>query len=151
MFVLTFKWTKRNAVLILLAVAALLSAVIIFAGVRGRSAIQRGKNIRTNEDRLAYLASMGWECESEALREQNVVIPQEFSGVFEEYNRLQKQQGFDLSRYAGLEAGLYQYKVLGYPSAGRSTVIAQLLILNYEVIGGDIHSTDFDGFMHGLR
>lgn len=31
------------------------------------------------------------------------------------------------------------------------TVLAQLFVYRNRVIGGDIHATAMDGFMHGLR
>ena len=144
MFILTFKWTKKNAVLIVLAVAALISAAVVMTGIADR---RQTRGVRTNEDRLAYLSALGWECQP--LSEQSVVIPRQFSDVFEDYNRLQKLQGFDLLRYGGVEVTLYRYSVSNYP--GDDSVIAQLLVSDYEVIGGDLHSSAQNGFIHGMR
>ncbi len=67
-----------------------------------------------------------------------------------EYNALQLQQGFDLRRYGGLICSMYTYRVLNYPS-GDENVLAALFVYRNRVIGGDIHSTALDGFMHGLK
>ena len=49
-----------------------------------------------------------------------------------------------------LSNGVYTYRVTNY--AGTSdTVLAQLFVYRNRVIGGDIHATAMDGFMHGLR
>ncbi len=74
-----------------------------------------------------------------ALREETAVIPRSFSRVFENYNDLQKQQGFDLSRYCGMEVkAVSTYRVLD--SDLGDEVLAVLYVCVNEVIGGDIHS-----------
>ena len=97
----------------------------------------------------AYLEQCGWKVETPALKEETVLIPKSFSNVFETYNDLQKQQGFDLSRYAGCEVKLYTYKVLD--SNLGDNVLASLYVSDGRVVGGDVHSTALDGFMCGLR
>ena len=148
MFFLTLKWNKKTAVMIIATVAVLLCLIVILAGAFGKGSKSRG--LKTNSDRLEYLASLGWQCDAEPLEEQAIVLPREFNAIFTEYNNLQKQQGFDLSQYAGLELTAYRYKVKNYPGESGG-VIAQLLLLNYEVVGGDIHSTALNGFMHGIK
>ena len=81
---------------------------------------------------------------------QEIVIPRVFNGVFGDYNALQKQQGFDLSTYAGETCTAYTYRVTNYEGS-TDTVLAQLFVYRNRVIGGDIHATAMDGFMHGLR
>ena len=47
---------------------------------------------------------------------------------------------------------LYSLRVTNYPSYdGPGEVWATVLVRKGHVIGGDIHSTALDGFMHGLR
>jgi len=65
------------------------------------------------------------------------VIPRVFSGVFSDYNALQKQQGFDLSTYAGETCTAYTYRVTNYEGS-TDTVLAQLFVYRNRVIGGDI-------------
>ena len=157
MFVMTLKFNKRTAILIIAALAVILAAIVIIIGVAGRDGgesnpvkLSLGLGVKSNSDRLGYLAELGWDCEQEPIDEQEIVIPRSFSHVFEEYNELQQQQGFDLTDYKGLECTMYRYKVKNYPATS-DNVIAQLIVLNYQVIGGDIHSTALDGFMHGIK
>lgn len=98
--------------------------------------------------RLGFLAGFGHYCDGETERSKSVVIPQEFGDVYEQYNALQKLQGYDLARYKGQAATLYTYAVTNYP--GGEEVYAHLLVLNDAVIGGDIASARLDGFMEGL-
>jgi len=156
MYVLTMKFSKKIAVTVLIAIAVALAVLVILVGVLGREGsdtvnlIGLGNGIKTNDDRIEYLAGLGWECDEEVVEEQKIVIPREFDAVFSEYNTLQKQQGFDLSQFGGLEVTMYRYRVNNY-SAAEDVVLAQLIVLNYEVVGGDIHSTAMDGFMHALK
>ncbi len=150
MFVFTLKWNKKIAIMVVVAIAVLLSAIIISiasGSSHGSSAVSQ--KVKTNEDRIMFLKNLGWEVDETAIGEKLVIIPKEFSDVYETYNQLQLDQGYDLSEYRGLEAIIYTYTVTNY-SGYNGNVVADLYVMNYEVIGGDIHSLALDGFMHGL-
>ena len=85
----------------------------------------------------------------EPLEIREVVIPSSFDETYEKYNTMQKQQGFDLSRYRGRSCRRYVYEVLNYPG-GVEDARLTLLIYQDRLIGGDVSSTSADGFMHGL-
>ena len=104
--------------------------------------------VKNEKSRVAYLARNGWEVASPAESESVVMIPRTFSAVFEEYNELQKQQGFDLSQYCGTEVTMYTYRVTNAEAGG--DVIAVLYVQGNRVVGGDVHSTALDGFMTGI-
>lgn len=102
----------------------------------------------TNEQRIAFLESFGWQVSDEPEESGDVVIPSEFDGVYERYNELQAEQGCNLRRYAGKRCKRYSYAVLNYPD--EESVRANLLVHDGRVIGGDICSLELDGFMHGF-
>lgn len=106
------------------------------------------KNIKTNEDRVDFLKKCGWEVQSEPREIAEVDIPSKFNKTYEQYNRLQTDVGLNLEKYKGKAVKRYTYLVLNYEYEG--TVLANLLIYNDRVIGGDISSAKADGFMHGL-
>ena len=54
-------------------------------------------------------------------------------------------KGLDLTKYSGEECTKYTYKILNYDS--NSKIVANLLVLDKKVIGGDISETKKDGFM----
>ena len=139
------KFTRKKAVLILLAAAVLLLAIIFIIGDSPKTV---SGSVKTNEDRVAYLRNLGWEIEAEPIEEQEAVIPGTFDGIYAEYNKLQIQQGFDLSGHCGKQVLIYTYKVTNYPV--ECDVLAVIYLLNGKVIAGDIHSASVDGFMHGL-
>ncbi|MBP8640216.1 MAG: DUF4830 domain-containing protein [Oscillospiraceae bacterium] len=150
MFVLTLKWNKKIALLVVIAVAVVLCAIIFSIGSGDGSAKPAAASkVKTNEDRVMFLQALGWEVDEAPISEKTVVIPKEFSKIYETYNQLQLDQGYDLSEYSGLEATIYTYTVTNY-SGYTGNVVADLYVMNYEVIGGDIHSLAIDGFMHGL-
>lgn len=150
MFVFTLKWNKKTVLLIIIAAAIILCSLIVSIGNSGNNSSAAAAKVKTNEDRVKFLESIGWEVDLNPIQENNIIIPKEFSDVYKTYNRLQLDQGYDLSKYCGLEATVYTYNITNY-SGYIGDVVADLYVLNYEVIGGDVHSLALDGFMHGLR
>ena len=155
MLIWTMKFDKKKAAFWVVMAALVIIGVILLLGARGHGAPvgassgRQSASVKTEKARVAYLSDCGWNVEAPALKEETVLIPKQFNSVFEAYNDLQKQQGFDLSRYAGKEVKLYTYKIIG--SNLGENVVAMLYISNGSVVGGDVHSTALDGFMCGLR
>lgn len=107
------------------------------------------KGVKTNEDRVEYLNSYGWEVVNEPLATQELLIPEEMDDSYNDYLALQSNQGFDLSKYAGKRVKRYTYEITNYPT-GEAGVQANLLIYKNTVIGGEVLSPQLDGFLHGL-
>ena len=108
------------------------------------------EKVKSNEDRIAFLAQFGWQVEEAPIESTTVTIPREFDKVFAAYNELQRAQGLDLSEYGGKTVERYTYKVTNYEGF-EGTVYANLLISRNRVIGGDICSADADGFVAGFQ
>ena len=106
--------------------------------------------VSQTKGREKYLASYGWEIDPDSEEERNVLLPKSFEGAVGEYADMQTRQGYDFASYAGLECRQYTYTVTNYEGCG-GTVYATLYIKGTRVIGGDIHSADIGGFMHGIR
>ena len=105
--------------------------------------------IRTNEDRIEFLSQFGWQVDSEPIEEATVKIPKTFDKVLTSYNALQQKQGLDLTKYAGKEVTRYSYKVTNYPDYS-GEVTANIIVCKNRVIGGDVCSSDVDGFIRGF-
>ena len=150
MFIFTTKFNRKKAVLAVVVLAVILIAVILIAGNADKARSKSKETaalsavVKNNDQRVKYLNSLGWEVENEALEEQKVVIPRDFSDVYKKYNEIQLEQGFDLSKYGGVEATRYTYKVLNYPDCD-SNVVADIIIYRNHVIAGDIQSNAMDG------
>ena len=136
---------RRAAVAVLLAATAV--AVILLAGIAGRRAGQM-TDISTPEKRWAFIRSLGWEPEEGSETEKEVLLPGRFPPVLEQYNQLQLAQGYDLTKYAGKEIRVYTCTLQNCPEDSR----AQCTLYAYrgKLIGGDIHSPAFSGYMRPL-
>ena len=155
MFVWSFRMSKRELIIIGIGAAAfIITALLLLLPSGGRETSALADSGYTLEadgsaQRLDFLSQFGWQCDPEPVSVKEVVIPGKFNEVYTQYNELQKQQGFDLQQYSGRRAKLWTYTVTNYPG-GVSDVVANLLIIDGKVIGGDISSTLLDGFMHGF-
>ena len=81
-----------------------------------------------------------------------MIIPAEFDRGYEKYNEIQKAQNLDLMPYAGKRAKRWTYSIKNYPGyeGADGTVQANILVYEGAVIGGDVCSTELDGFMQGF-
>lgn len=132
------------------AIKRIITAAVILALFTAVLLICRRENIRgeTAEDRTAFAKSLGYCISGQNEAKKEIVIPSVFSDVYENYNALQKSAGFDLSAYKGEQATVYTYPVTNHP--GGDSVIMNIIVYKGRIIGGDICSAEFDGFMTGL-
>lgn len=161
MFIVTAKISKKKILCGLIALAAVIWGVCALSPdshtANSRAAASdtvqtvglAAKNIKTNEDRINYLKACGWEVDPASAKIQEVIIPSEFDETYQNYNELQKKQGFDLEKMKGKRVKLASYEVVNYPS-GEKGVTANILIYKNRIIAGDISSSKLDGFTHGL-
>lgn len=156
MFILTARVNRRRlaagaAALVLLCGTAL--AVGNLGAERSVGAAVSAavpKKIKTNDDRIAYLESYGWQVNPEAVAVEELLIPEEFDETYTEYLALQQSQGFDLTEYCGKRVKRYTYEITNYPT-GETGVQAALLIYKNTVVGGEVLSPKLNGFLHGLE
>lgn len=127
--------------------AAILAILIIAFLIFGQFASAKTKNIdgSTNAKRTEYIKSLGIEPDDTNVSSKQITIPQDFSEVYKEYNRLQKKAGFDLSRYKGENATIYNYAICG------SDKELHLIVCKNKIIGGDIADINVDGEMLPLK
>ena len=153
MFIVTARLPKRR--LLTAGLTALCCCVAVIAGIfclqslDSVSAASEVKGIRDNDDRIAYLEQFGWAVSSEPIAVEELLIPETFDASYDEYLALQSEQGFDLTAYCGKRVKRYTYEITNYPT-GESGVQAALLLYRNKVIGGEVLSSNPDGFLHGL-
>lgn len=80
---------------------------------------------------------------------EKITIPSEFDSVYENYNLIQLECGFDLSKYKGKSGIRYTYKILNFPQ--NTDVYADVICINHRPVAGDIMSPALDGFMQPLN
>ena len=137
-------FTKKKALTIVFLTAFILVSLILL-----RSCGQK-EDVSTLEGRQAFLLDLGWEIDAESEEVRKVQLPNVLEGSLADYNEMQLQQGYDLSRHLGETCDQYTYRVTNHPEQ-EQTVLATLYVQGHEVIAGDIHSTALNGFLHGLK
>ena len=150
MFVYSFKASTFRLLCVLCAVAVLAAAVIVFMPTPG-SMLNVNKidvqkelskiNVKKESGRTEYLSVLGFtvDKDSETLAEEK--LPKVFDAVLENYNKVQKMQGFDLEKYKGKKLRGYTYKVNALPDgikAGNREYYATLLVYRNKVVGADL-------------
>ncbi len=135
MFVLKIK--RKRFIIALLAVLLVFTAIVILANVdftpvadyaenNSKSYFLKATNV---EERQSFFKQIGISVNDETVDE--VIIPQKFNSIYEEYNELQMNCGFDLSKYVGKTAKRYTYSI----DDGKKAVI---LVYKNRIIGGHI-------------
>ena len=143
--------TPRTRTALITLGALLFLALLLFLGHIGtQTPVLSGPAAATQADRIQFLASCGWAADPATEELQQIRIPEVFSPVYQDYNELQRQQGYDLDDYRGRDCLLYSYTVTNWPD-DTQTVLADLYVYKNRIIGGDIHSTNLNGFMIGLK
>lgn len=102
----------------------------------------------TNEERIAYIGSFGWETSSVPSNVEEIRIPARFDEAYEQYNALQKEQGFDLRKYRAVDCHKYTYKIRNYEGADPAVPInVNLIVADGKIIAADISSAEANGFV----
>ncbi len=148
MMILTAKVDLKKILLALLMAAALVLALVLIFGGRGQQAAQTSA-IASNDSRVKFLESFGWQVTPAPKETTQVRIPVESGEMFQRYNALQKGQGYDLSKYAGKKVMRYVYTLTNYPGA-QEPVYATVLVYKNKVIGG-VTDTSVKGKIRGFQ
>ena len=147
MFV-SMKASRKRIIAFLVLAAAVVAAVVYLRWGKGTEPQAQTFTGETNEERVAFLQSFGWQTEAGPAETREVMIPAQFNDVYQNYTAMQQAQGFDLAPYAGEVVTQYKYKVTNYP--GETEVFATLLVYGRLIIGGDLACAEANGFMHGF-
>lgn len=152
-----FIFSVRASSIKFFAILALTFAVLIGLIVSGDTVFASGtpsgeikfSDIKTEDDRVAFIEQFGLRVKSAAVDECSFVMPENFDRVIMGYNEIQKTQGLDLSKYAKKKVTRYTYGIENYEDYD-GEVFVNLLIYRNRVIGCDISSGDPNGFVRPL-
>ena len=150
MFVFSFKASSVKIMCVLCAcliVGALVIALMPEAGyavnvnkVSAHSDLSK-ISVKNDSGRIQYLESLGFSIRDGSCVTSSALIPKTFDAATEQYNKLQKQQGFDLEKYKDKKVTSYTYQVTTLPdgtSVDDKNVLATLIIYKNKVIAADI-------------
>jgi len=131
---------KKKAVVITILLAGILMLTIITASV-----------VPLNSQSVAakYVEKLGWQIDRNPIETAEVHIPVQFDNVYNNYNAIQKEAGFNLENYKGKDVTRYTFSIKNY--YGEQGVRADVLMYNDKVIGGDIMTVAINGFMVPLK
>ncbi len=141
---LCMSFNVKKFKLIILAVLLCAVTVGIIASFSGNK--ENEKIILENDTgRINFLNSIGCDADENSCIKSEVTIPCEFNEVYNGYNNIQLQQGFDLSDFKGKPADIYTYKL------NENTEMNVTLIIHENIlIGCDIHSSIYGGSCEAL-
>ena len=155
MFIFSVKADKRKICVILAAILLVVTAAVVLTKVHNSKPTAECAGVRytlsaaTNEERVAFFGQFGWKVAAEPIEIKDVTIPATFNNVYTNYNNIQKDQGLDLTPYAGKTCKQWVYAVTNYPQ--NTDVRATILVVDNRVIGGDLSTAALDGFMTGFK
>ncbi len=136
-----FSVRSRKSLLLLLVITV---GVLVLAECAAAASNIGNSGIDTGE-RIYFLRELGYYADYSTEKQKTVQIPEKFSDIYENYNNLQKSAGFDLKKYAGLTAEMYEYKLES--DAVNRYMYAHLLVYDGKIIGGDICDSNINGEM----
>ncbi len=147
---------KKYVLIILLSAVFLVVLCFSFAGKTQKTTSSKPEisyNASSARERLDFISQFGWNTDEEPCEVREIMIPEEFDEVYENYNIIQKEQGLDLSEYKGKRVKRYTYTIRNYPgySEEDECVRINLLVSDGTVVGGDVCSVELDGFMHTFK
>ncbi len=149
MFIVTAKVPRRSNIL-LTALAALAVCVMLLCLRNAKLPEDGAIPARTNEQRVAYLESLGWQVEPEPVEVVRLTLPETPEEPYLSYNELQRQQGFDLTPCFGKTLERSTYTVTNHP-AQPSACQADLYVCDGAVVAGDVVCTGENGFIATLE
>lgn len=151
MFIWTARFSKKKAALAAIVLAVLAAALLFWTGRRpAEEPPAETPQLTTNEERVAYLQSFGWEVEPEPLETLQFLLPDQLTDSYQQYNSLQLAQGFDLTPCCGKKVSRFTYAVTNFPGRGQG-VQANLYVCEDAPVAGDILCPGADGFQVTLE
>lgn len=135
MVVYTAKLNRKMFFGITAAVVAIILALVFGLFGRGEAAsASKGVVLSSDEEIVRYIKELGYEVEPESMISREITIPKKFDETYEKYNELQKEYGFDLSKYRGKKAMLYTWEIVNHPES--QCALLEIMIYKNKPIGG---------------
>ena len=149
MFIWTAKFSRKKAAAAVILLGAAMMALILLVGRTPEEPAEPLPKLTNNEERVAYLQSLGWEVEEEPIETLQFLFPEKLEEPYLSYNELQLLQGFDLRECLGLQVSRYTYAVLNHPSRAEG-VQANLYLCGGVPAAGDLFFPGSGGFQDPL-
>ena len=139
--------TRKRSGKALIIGAILLILVGLWGIVRLNSRSDDRPDGSTAEKRIEYIRSYGWDVGIAPTAIKEIRIPANFDDAYEQYNALQREQGFDLRKYRACYAYKYTYDILNSSDPSPVPICANLIVYDGVIIGADISSAEASGLV----
>ena len=146
-----FHLSRRRIFLGSLSLVLLVSLSVILVGCLKKAPDEAASGIfaATNEERISYLNSLGWEVEPDPIETLDLKLPEDLLTSWADYVALQDSQFLPFGSHAGQTVQRYTYRISNYPDVPNGVQV-NLYLCGDEIIGGDIIATGKKGFQAGL-
>lgn len=135
--------TKKYRVILTALLAAILAILVIFGMFSIDSA--------TNSLAISYIENLGWQIEQRPAEISHITLPEDFDIIYQTYNALQKESGFDLTPYKGQRLARYSYRVLNHEKSAQEEIRANVFVFQQQIVAADISTASAGGFMQPLN
>lgn len=159
MFVFSFKASKIKAVCILIVcVIAFVSVISLLPNSISRDNVNKLNeadelleiNVKTEKGRQKFLSKLGYGVKNEPTSVSETTLPNELDSVTREYNKLQRRQGYDLSKYCGKKLTGYTYEITAFPDGTNFSAgdyVATIIVYKNKVVAADITNVTSKEYM----
>lgn len=128
-----FYVVKKSQLIIFALLIVVLAAAICFSASSGDENAALCRN---------FLKDLGYSFERTTFESSEIIIPEGFGKVYESYNALQKEAGFDLTPLRGKTVMRYSFHL-----KNEDYSIANILVSDGKICGGDILDPSISGKM----
>ncbi len=139
--------TSKTKILgtICIILAIIIAAILFFCSGESESATESiSMRVTNNDERVEYIASKGLKTASEPYTVEEILLPEEMDEILSEYNEIQKDSGFDISKYLGKTVKKYVY-----PMENEEETYVTLYIFEERIIAADV-SSHIDGWQRAI-
>ena len=120
MYVIHMRFTRRKILLAAAALVLVTGMTLLLAGCFRSAAPREAVTLATNEQRVAYLESLGWQVLPEPVATMDLQLPEDLKAQWGDYLKLQTQQGMPMADCAGqVVRGAGESVHLWRPAGGR--------------------------------
>lgn len=142
MTVWKIKLSPRWRIAVCVAMLAIFTALCVVSAMGAMTDNEEtasGASVKNEQAAADYLRTVGEE-DAAQLSCERITIPEQFDEVYEEYNGMQRQSGFDLSEYKGKDALRFTFTLTRHDAS-----YAVLLVRDGAVIGGHYSNGEYGG------
>ncbi len=127
-----FYVVRKNQILLFVVLIVLIICAIVYSSGHDENIVLC----------TSFLSDLGYSTEKEPYDEEEIKIPEGFGQVYENYNKLQIEAGFDLTPLRGCTVKRYSFHI-----KDNENLDANILIFEGKICGGDICNPSLSGYM----